>query len=80
MSDRTVIKGRWALVTGATSGFGLAIARAIAAEGCHVAITGRHLSLAGASAGPFTATITIGDLTLEASGTLRTTGAKLVYP
>jgi len=45
-----------------------------------VAITGRHLSLAGASAGPFTATITIGDLTLEASGMLRTTGAKLVYP
>jgi hypothetical protein len=45
-----------------------------------IAITGRHLSIAGASAGPFTATITIGDLTLEASGTLRTTGTKLVYP
>jgi NADP-dependent 3-hydroxy acid dehydrogenase YdfG len=42
MSERTVIKGRWALVTGATSGFGLAIARAIAAEGGHVAITGRR--------------------------------------
>jgi 3-hydroxy acid dehydrogenase/malonic semialdehyde reductase len=42
MSDRTDLKGRWALVTGATSGFGLAIARALAAEGCHVAITGRR--------------------------------------
>jgi len=42
MSGPTVIQGRWALVTGATSGFGLAIARAIAAEGGHVAITGRR--------------------------------------
>ncbi|HXL15341.1 MAG TPA: SDR family NAD(P)-dependent oxidoreductase [Methylomirabilota bacterium] len=42
MNGPTVIKGRWALVTGATSGFGLAIARAIAAEGGHVAITGRR--------------------------------------
>src|SRR2546422_10117025 len=38
----TDLKGRWALVTGATSGFGLATARAIAAQGCHVAITGRR--------------------------------------
>jgi NADP-dependent 3-hydroxy acid dehydrogenase YdfG len=42
MENRTQLKGRWALVTGATSGFGLAIARAIAVEGGHVAITGRR--------------------------------------
>jgi len=42
MSDRTQLRGRWALVTGATSGFGLATARALASEGCHVAITGRR--------------------------------------
>lgn len=42
MGDSTNLRGRWALVTGATSGFGLATARALAAEGCHVAITGRR--------------------------------------
>jgi 3-hydroxy acid dehydrogenase/malonic semialdehyde reductase len=36
------LKGGRALVTGATSGFGLATARAIAALGCNVAITGRR--------------------------------------
>ncbi len=36
------LKGRWALVTGATSGFGMATARALAGHGCHVAITGRR--------------------------------------
>lgn len=42
MSARTDLRGKWALVTGATSGFGLATARALAAEGCPVAITGRR--------------------------------------
>ena len=47
----TDLKGRWALVTGATSGFGFATARAIASQGCHVAITGRREDRLQAAAG-----------------------------
>ncbi|MCW5909085.1 MAG: SDR family NAD(P)-dependent oxidoreductase [Chitinophagales bacterium] len=36
------IRGKWALVTGATSGFGKAIADLFAKNGCNVIITGRR--------------------------------------
>jgi 3-oxoacyl-[acyl-carrier protein] reductase len=44
------IDGRRAAVAGASAGLGLAVARALAAEGVHVAICGRHLDRLEAAA------------------------------
>jgi NAD(P)-dependent dehydrogenase (short-subunit alcohol dehydrogenase family) len=50
-----------ALVTGATSGIGRAIASSFAAEGAHVAITGRDASRADAVAAEIRESVEGGD-------------------
>ena len=44
MVGRGPLEGRTAIVTGSTSGIGLGIARALAVEGCRVALNGRRAS------------------------------------
>ena len=60
------IAGRRALVTGATRGIGLAIARALAAEGAVVAVAARTVSDVERVAGELSGIPVVADLTTEA--------------
>ena len=60
----TGLTGRTAVVPGATSGLGLAVARSLAAEGAHVVIAGRRAELAHELAAEMPSAVGVGaDLT-----------------
>ena len=54
-TDMFSLSGRVALVTGASRGLGLAMAEALARQGAHVAINGRHAASLEAAAAPLRA-------------------------
>ena len=59
----TNTQARVALVTGGTAGLGLALTRALAADGWHVITDGRHEGRVKAADFPATVTALVGDLT-----------------
>ncbi len=63
-----------ALVTGGSEGIGRAIAEALAAEGCHVTITGRREDALRATARDLGVDFLVGDVGVEADA-VRTVGA-----
>jgi short-subunit dehydrogenase len=50
---RQAVQGKWALVTGASAGIGLALAEELAAAGANVVLTARRLDRLGALATRF---------------------------
>lgn len=69
------LAGRTALVPGATSGLGLAIARSLAAEGAHVVLAGRREQLVHEHAAALPSAIGVAADLTEAAGAARVVAA-----